>query len=216
MTTDFKPYLMNNTNLKIKIERELTLYFEAMKMERKASKKNMALNLSEYQIYRHFSVGGNLIVGICNILISNNVSHEMQCTQLYDMTFESFNKIEYMYNDLASFEKDIKEKSTSNLIIVLKHERQYDKWQDAIDEAVQMLKEELKSFEILAMLISFDDGCVRLADMLRRIVQCIFDQSYHSTRYSFNSHFVIGNIVDSQISSASTTPSTSNKGHCNI
>ncbi|RWS19652.1 hypothetical protein B4U80_14394 [Leptotrombidium deliense] len=99
----------------------------------------------------------------------------MQCTLLYDSTFASFNKIEYMYNDLVSFEKDLKEKSTSNLIIVLKQERKYDKWQDAIDELVEMLKEELKNFEMLAKLISFDDGCALLADMLRRMVQCAFD-----------------------------------------
>ncbi|RWS19312.1 hypothetical protein B4U80_12321, partial [Leptotrombidium deliense] len=162
IATDFKPYLENDTALKMKVERELTLYFEAMKMERKASKKNMALKLAEYEVYRHFTVGTNTVVGICNLLISHHVSNEMQCAQLYDLTFASFNKIVYVYNDLVSFEKDIKETSTSNLIIVLKQERKYDKWQDAIDEVVKMLKEELKNFEMLAKLISFDDGCALL------------------------------------------------------
>ncbi|RWS08926.1 hypothetical protein B4U80_14724 [Leptotrombidium deliense] len=100
------------------------------------------------------------------------------------------NKISYIYNDLASLEKEMKEKSLSNIVVVLKHERKYDKWQDAIDEAAQILKDELKTFE---MLLKFFPEDTYFKTDFRMLVQSAFQHSFKSTRYNFKQQFVIEN-----------------------
>ncbi|RWS21097.1 hypothetical protein B4U80_11935 [Leptotrombidium deliense] len=127
-----------------------------------------------------------VVAALC--LLGEIFSIENQATQHYQAIIACMNKINYMYNDFASLEKEIKEKSLSNIIIVLKHERKYEKWQDAIDEAALMLKDELKNFELLLKLFDNDESFKR---NWRIAVQCGFDHSFKSKRYNFKPQFII-------------------------
>ncbi|RWS21358.1 hypothetical protein B4U80_14154 [Leptotrombidium deliense] len=146
MFADFKPYFANKS-----IQKRINELLQSSEIERKASKKKSVLKLYEYENVRNFTIGINVLIAAYNFL-TNVIPLDSQDGQLHHETLTSVNKIGYIYNDLVSLEKEIKEKSTSNLIIVLKQERKYEKWQFAIDEAVQMLKDELKLFELLLTL----------------------------------------------------------------
>lgn len=70
-------------------------------------------------------------------------------------------------NDIYGLDKELRERTTSNIVIVLAHELELD-WEDAIDQAIEMCNAELEAFMALEAELSR-----RLSDEGRRYVRAL-------------------------------------------
>ncbi|RWS20445.1 hypothetical protein B4U80_14274 [Leptotrombidium deliense] len=186
-----------SNGVSIKKMKNLVKHFlSSLRKEKRWKRQRMAPKLCDYKVYRYYSVGFDFMLEAMLNLQNVSVPQNMQCTQSYSLLCESANTIAIMLNDIASFRNELHEHSKNNMVIVLKQERGYVKYQDAIDEMVQMLNDEWKNLELLLKMCSthnyeMQNSNLNVLDVIKQILHMAYMYTMNSKRYTFANTFTI-------------------------
>ncbi|RWS20462.1 hypothetical protein B4U80_14267 [Leptotrombidium deliense] len=139
--------------------------------------------LYEYELYRLYTVGSELAMELSKPLMNVAVEGIVAHLQCFYFAYESCMKITYLINDLAGLSKELRENSSCNYVICLRKEKKT--WQEAINETAELLRNELKAFELCMKLFPYE--CIEnkqevdaLCNYWRDCIQLTFRHSYES------------------------------------
>ncbi|RWS20788.1 hypothetical protein B4U80_12008 [Leptotrombidium deliense] len=179
----------------LRLKRVFKHFFASMKMEIKINKKKQGWQVYEYELYRLYTVGTELALELSIPLINNAVDDSLAHLQCFYAAYESCMKITYLINDLVGLSKELKENSSCNYVICVRKETKT--WQEAVNETAELLKTELKAFELSLKFIPYE--CVSnrgeveaFINYWRDCIQLTFRHSYESSRYNFHLNSKIG------------------------